>query len=140
MSKRRTWWPHKLEKPETHETEIGVPAAFWNDWLKVTPLEDGATRLDLAAKYAYDGATLVPTLRGMKIATAFHDAVYQWAEDLAARWSWTVRDVLKFGDEVFYERMLQDGANRGAAWVYYRAVRAGGYAFHQMARRLKGLT
>ena len=133
MGKRRTWWPHKLEKAEWHETPLKVPGQFKNQWLTITPTAL-ATRLTLAAQYAYDGATLVPTLHGMRLATAFHDAIYQFAEEIAAAWGWTVREALAFADEIFYERMLQDGANRCAAAVYYRAVRIGGYAFHQAAR------
>lgn len=141
MGKRRTWWPHKLEKGVQHWTARDVPAPFSNAWLTITQLAAG-TLLALPEGYAYDGATLVPTLHGMKLATAFHDATYQFAEDIAAAWGWTVREVLAFGDEIFYERMLQDGASRCAAWVYYRAVRGGGYGFHQAAkkwRRMWGL-
>ena len=133
MRQRRTWWPHKLEKPETHVTPLAVPTLFQNRWLAITPIHGGTT-VDVPSGYAYDGATLVPTLHGMRLATAFHDAVYQFAEDIAAAWDWTVKQVLAFGDEIFYERMIQDGANRCAAGVYYRAVRIGGYRFHQMAR------
>lgn len=130
-------WKYKLEEAVWHSTPMIAPAPFANEWLHIVPLKAGSTVV-VQAGYAWDGATLVPDAKGTYFATALHDAVYQFCEDIAAAWRWTVRQVIKWADRIFKERMIQDGASRFVARLYYRGVRLFGYAYHQAARAWRG--
>lgn len=130
-------WKYILDAPVRHQTPLAVPFRFKNDWLEIVA-EEGCACLTVAKGYAWDGATLVPDAKGTYFATALHDAVYQFCEDIAAAWRWTVRQVIKWADRIFKERMIQDGASRFVARLYYRGVRLFGYAYHQAARAWRG--
>ncbi len=135
-------WKYKLEQELAHETvaePVAKPApAFDNAWLSIEPAGGGAVRLRVRAGYAWDGCTWAPDLSGTRLASCLHDAVSQCAEPIAAASGWSVRDVLRWGDRIFMERMRADGAARWVVWLYTLAVRLLGYAYHQAARWLRG--
>ena len=131
-------WKYILDAPVRHLTPLAVPFRFKNDWLEIVA-EEGCACLTVAKGYAWDGATLVPDAKGTFFATALHDAVYQWSEDIAAEWGWSLRDVIRWADKIFKERMIQDGASSFVVCLYYRGVRMLGYAYHQMAKAALGL-
>ena len=126
-------WKFKLDQELTHETVAEPAPAFDHAWLSIEPI-DGAVRLRVRAGYAWDGCTWAPDLSGTRFASCLHDAIYQFAEPIAAASGWSVRAVLRWGDRIFKERMRADGAARWVVWLYTLAVRLLGYAYHQAAR------
>jgi len=135
-------WDYVLLRDLSHLSALDAPGnadagADGKAWIHVRPLIRGCW-LCIVAGYSWDGATLAPDLRGVVAASAVHDVVYQFAEDLGRRWGWSTRRVLAWGDRLFEERMRQD---RAAPWVrrlYYAGVRVAGYPYHQAARLVRG--
>jgi len=84
--------------------------------------------------YSWDGATGVPDFSWVINASMFHDAIYQFAEDIAREWGCSVWRVLRWGDEIFREVMERDGAPVAGRRIYYAGVRVLGYPFHQLRR------
>jgi len=127
-------------KADLHHKTLGVGPRFRNAWLYTRPTDGAAaTALTVSLGYAWDGCTMAPDARGTKQASCLHDAIYQFAESIvAANPAWTVRSVLSWGDSIFLERMLADGARPWVAHLYYRAVSLCGYTFHMAARRILG--
>ncbi|MDD5706628.1 MAG: hypothetical protein PHR35_11955 [Kiritimatiellae bacterium] len=134
--------PYKYKLPsELYHSTLRRPTPYFrNSWLWIAPSADDRRAADIAIStgYAWDGCTLAPDARGTHDASCIHDAVYQFAEAIAGGSGWTVRRVLRYGDELFRERMLADGAAGATVYSYYWAVRVFGYAFHQAARRVRG--
>ena len=129
-------WKYTLE----NDLEQGVADAaaphFSNPWLAIE--RDGAgTRIRVRAGYAWDGCTCAPDLPGTRLASCLHDAVYQFAEAIAAASGWSVRAVLRWGDRIFRDRMRADGAARPVVWLYFVAVRLFGHLFHLAARLIR---
>jgi hypothetical protein len=131
-----------------HLSKVRLPAGakdFDNLYFSVA-LVYGDYHAALCCKraYAWDECSVVWNFIWAKFASCFHDAGYQFAEALASTWGCTVREVLRWADEVFLERMLQDADSPSArrwAYVYYFGVRIFGYRYHQLARiwrRIKG--
>jgi hypothetical protein len=135
-------WKYVLDEPLTQS----VTAPAWvggvrSRWLDVRRIPDDPRAVELVVRdgYAWDGCTAVPDVRGTVYASCLHDALYQFAEALAAMWGVTVRDVLKWADAVFLARMRADDCP--VAGLYGWGVRRAGYAFHVLARwfrRMKG--
>jgi len=111
------------------------PRAVCNSWLWIE--RDGRTLIHDG--YAWDGATGVPDFAFLKIATLRHDALYQFAEEIATAWGWTVWQVLAMADTVFERTALADARQpwqRAVARLYTWGVRRFGYAFHVIRRAL----
>lgn len=121
---------------------------FENKWGKISA--DGIT---IREGYACDGATGArDTGRYAFVVPGVfcHDYGYQFAEDIAAAWGVSVREVLRIFDEVFLSAMLDNISEaddmktrkfkRRTAHLYYRAVRLVGYRFHVIARRIRQWT
>lgn len=129
-------WKYKLAGELTHATAVEPAPVFDNAWLSIE--RDGdAVLLRVRHGYAWDGCTWAPDFAGTRLASCLHDAVYQFAEPIAAASGWSVRAVLRWGDRVFKERMRADGAARWVVWLYAWAVRLLGFAFHQAARWIR---
>ena len=79
-----------------------------------------------------------PHAAGTDDASALHDAVYQAAELIAQVAGWSVRKVLRWADEVFLERMLDDGSAPAVAYTYYAGVRLLGGLYHGLRRWFRG--
>ncbi|MDD5705199.1 MAG: hypothetical protein PHR35_04695 [Kiritimatiellae bacterium] len=131
-------WKYVRDSPLTHDDALAAPGDYDNAWLQIRRRPDGSSTT-IAAHYAWDGCTLAPDLRGTCAASCLHDAVYQFAEDIAACWDWPLRRVLRWGDELFRSRMRRDGAPRLIIWLYYWAVRLLGAPYHVLARRVRQL-
>ena len=131
-------WKYKLDRELMHHTRTASPP-FRNAWLHILPVGgETVSELTVSAGYAWDGCTLAPDAKGTRAASCLHDAIYQYAEQIAAATSWKVRRVLRYGDDVFLERMLQDRAAKTVAYTYYWAVRGCGGAFHALMRLVRG--
>lgn len=86
----------------------------------------------IAESYTWDGASVVPdSPKGVLPGTEVHDPVYQFAEQIAKAFGWTVKDVLSFGDKLFRAVMIKEGANDITVFVYYTGVCWFGYYVHQ---------
>lgn len=122
-----------------HLSNVPLPPgakAFDNLYFSVTPMLYHV-ELVCKAKYAWDECSGVPNFKWAKDASCFHDAIYQFAEALAALWGCTVKEVLAWADAVFLERMLQDAdTDKARCWacIYFVGVRIFGYRYHQIAR------
>ena len=129
-------WKYRLDGDIEHSIADEAAPRFSNPWLTIE--RDGdRTRIRVRAGYAWDGCTGAPDLAGTRQASCLHDAVYQFAEAIGAASGWSVRAVLRWGDQLFRERMQADGAARPVVWLYFLAVRLFGYAFHAAVRRLR---
>ena len=126
-------WKYLLHKELAHATSLAPAPVFDNRWLTIGQDGDTASLL-VSAGYAWDGCTLAPDLPGTHAASCLHDAVYQFAEPIAAASDWSVHAVLRWGDLVFKERMQADGAACWVVCLYSLAVRLLGYAYHRVAR------
>ena len=125
----------------THRTLQRGPE--WSgEWLSIRRVPGRETCdswvLDLAAAFPWDGCTGVPDAAGTDDASALHDAVYQAAELIAQVAGWSVRKVLRWADEVFLERMLDDGSAPAVAYTYYAGVRLLGGLYHGLRRWFRG--
>lgn len=140
-------WRYRIEYPFSYQTKVKRPGngkRFENDWLIIT--EDGLIILKQRLNpktgelepYMHDGATAVPdfycSLKGAEV----HDPIYQFAEEIAAVWECHVRQVLRFADKVFLERMRQ----HAGSWnivppIYFAGVTMLGYPFHNLAKLFK---
>lgn len=86
----------------------------------------------IAESYTWDGASVVPdSPKGVLPGTEVHDPVYQFAEQIAKAFGWTVKEVLAFGDELFRAVMIKEGASNVTVFIYYTGVSWFGYYFHQ---------
>ncbi|MDD5706757.1 MAG: hypothetical protein PHR35_12615 [Kiritimatiellae bacterium] len=133
-------WKYTLDRDLMHHSRVPGAKPFRNAWFQIMPVSENPalSELTLFTGYSWDGCSCAPEMRGTRAASGFHDGVYQFAEQIAAAWGWTVRRVLRWGDEVFLERMKQDGAAKAVAYPYYWAVRTFGGAFHALMRLVRG--
>lgn len=126
----------RYENPEMFYYSTDVPApsnrVFGNKWLLII---QGALRV--SRFYSWDGATCAPDFAWVKTPSMLHDAIYQFAEDIARCWGCSVFRVLRFGDRVFLEAMQKHGAPPWGQATYYGAVTVAGYVFHQVMRLVK---
>lgn len=132
-------WGYTLEKPLYHSTTQKPGGSFKNKWVSIEIVEcaPGRTLIIISMKYSWDGCSVVPDFKGTKWASCLHDAIYQFADDIAREWGWTVRQVLVFADKLFEERMWQDGADPLVVKTYYRGVRVAGYPFNRTMKFIK---
>ena len=128
-------WAYTLAEDLYHLTrDHAVPWEFQNERLTILHYNEHYTQMIVRAGYAWDGCTCAFDAGGTKWASCLHDAIYQFDLQLMAASGWSMRQVLSWGDEIFLERMLLDGANPTLARIYYRAVCAIGYRYHVVAR------
>ena len=130
-------WTYTLEEDLWHQTHEVVAWEFRNALLSITRYR-GITLLIVREGYSWDGCSLAPDARGTYWASCLHDAIYQFSEAIAAASGLTVKQVLEWGDRIFKERMIQDGARSWIVWLYYHTVRRVGYAYHVAARWFGG--
>ena len=125
-------WKYELPECETYYTRVKFPSPkpFSNRWMCLIP---GALRLNRF--YAWDGATCAPDFEWVLKPSLYHDAIYQFAEDIARTWGCSVWTVLRFADRVFFEAMTD--APPIMRCIYYGAVATIGYPFHQVMRLVK---
>ena len=130
-------WKHTLEQDLLHLSVFPGGKDFYNEWLSIKNIlsDDGTplALLTIKAKYSCDGYSCVPDLKQLDPAF-IHDAIYQFAEMIAAAWGWTVKNVLAWGDKLFLERMERDGVKKIIRKPYYWGVRKFGYVFHVALR------
>jgi hypothetical protein len=125
-------WGYVLPADLVREVPIPAPGAYYGRWLRITPAGPGRTRLALRATYKWDGCTGVPDPPGSKDGSALHDAIYQFAEKIAAECGCTVSEVLQFGDAVFEFILRQDKCP--VAGLYSSVVRWVGVHYHYARR------
>ena len=108
---------------------------FTNDWITIDEMG-----IELASGYSCDGATWAPDLRFVMPAVFIHDAMYQYAEEIATSTHKTVKAVLEIADKVFLAAMLSNikaksvieyCGKRALALLYYHAVDLLGYRYHE---------
>lgn len=133
---RRSKWKYVLDEPLVDTAAPRAPADFDNAWLRIRAATADST-ISIRAGYAWDGCTMAPDWRGTQAASCLHDAIYQFAEAIAAAWGWRLARVLRWGDDLFRARMRRDGAPPVVRWLYYWAVRLLGMTYHLAARRLR---
>jgi len=129
-------WKYTLSKPLTHLTRRPAVPVYSGEWLDIRTLHNGLVDITIAAGYSWDGNTGVPDLRGTLDASAFHDAIYQYADEIARAFGWSVFRVLQWGDSIYAERMLSDGAALATVLIYGGAVRVVGYPFNRTMKLL----
>jgi GNAT superfamily N-acetyltransferase len=129
-------WAYVMLKPGTYVFDMkhaSVGGTFRNDWVEIqkTWATWGAETVTVivAKAYAWNGASCAPDLDGVLEGTGCHDALYQFAAEIAKEWGWTVRRVLELADVMFDKVMGFYCVNGFVRTVYYRAVRMFGYVF-----------
>lgn len=117
----------------------GNAPAFQNRWLRIEPHSEPEQPafLEVSTGFSWDGCSVVPDLTGTYRAACVHDAVYEFAEDIADANQMTVGAVLRWADSVFLAMMLQDGAGAFVAYLYYAGVMLFGYTYHKLARAIR---
>ena len=117
----------------------GNAPCFQNRWLRIEPHSEPEQPafLEVSAGFAWDGCSLVPDMPGTYRAACIHDAVYQFAEDIADANQMTVGAVLRWADSVFYAMMIMDGAGAFVARLYYAGVSIFGWTYHKLARAIR---
>jgi len=116
--------------------EIAVKP-FENKWLSIIPADKTqGTAIFIVESEAYccDGASGAPDLPCVMDGACFHDAIYQFADAIAAAWGCDVAAVLRWGDAVFLEAMQRRRAPRLVRWAYYNAVALVGYPYNRVRR------
>jgi len=136
-------YAHLSKDDLTYFSKLACPKAFKNDWMDISPgysldNPEAKSKLFVKSNYAYDGYSIVPDLRSQEPAI-LHDAIYQYCEAIAKEWNWTVKQVLKWADEVFLEAMLFYSIKPWQAYLYYRGVRLVGYKYHKLAKKYRDL-
>ena len=127
-------WKYTLPRDLYYRTSIEPPAEifFENEWVMIYK-----HAIVLKKSYSWDGATCAHDYPWVVYPSCLHDAIYQFAEDIARAWGCSVWTVLKWGNHVFNEAMIREGAPKHARRRYYGAVTVAGYAFHQVMRLVK---
>jgi hypothetical protein len=153
-----TGWRYTL----THDCPVPIPAhlmprgAVVTRWGSILIAEEGACIM-LTEGYATDGCTMAadfshgatlsrclhiaktaPTaalkLCGPFVAHWAHDFTYQHAPEIAASWVCSIREVIRWADELFHWHMLVCGTPRGQRLRYYYTLRLVGYCFAALTR------
>lgn len=102
------------------------------------------------APYAWDGSTAVSEggddpVSGLPktcVGSGIHDPGYQFALEMARKWGWTHRQVLRFFDAEFYWLMRQWNVPRWRCGIRYAGVTLFGMPFTLASawiRRLRGI-
>ena len=127
-------WKYTCQKLYIYQTHVRPPCnkPFNNKWLLILP---GCIRI--ARWYSWDGATCAPDFKWALKPSMIHDAIYQFAEDIARAWGCSVWRVLRFGDKIFREAMYRECAPAWGMMTYYGAVTVCGYDFHQAMRLIR---
>ena len=130
-------WKYTLPETIRHHTAEPIPGfqwAFHNKWLSIYP--NGT--IYVRRGYSFDGATGVPDFYAAVKGAKFHDPIYQFARDIAEHWECSVRDVIRWGDRVFFEVMNAHAKGyKIIPRIYYAGVRLLGYRYWRIARWLK---
>lgn len=127
MNINRTWkyaWKFTLPADEFYIVRMKGAKYFSNEWVEIVPLSEGRAQVRISAGYAWDGCSVVPDAPGTKRASCLHDALYQFSDDIAARWLLDQSDVLRLADDAFLEIMRRDRCP--VAGLYYAGVRVFG--------------
>ena len=124
-------WGYTLPAVLVREVPICAPGSFYNRWLKIEQTATGA-KLMVIRGYKWDGNTGVPDPPGSKDGSALHDAIYQFAEEIAATCGCTVKEVLQFGDAVYGYVLRQDKCP--VAGLYHGVVQVVGAPYHYARR------
>lgn len=127
-------WNYVLVKDVTFSFgKISVPREFRNDWFWIRE-ENGSLKVTIFEGYAWDGPTAVPDFDGTVIASVVHDAIYQFSEDVASCFGWSLYRTLSLADRLFKIAMEQNGVSPLVKYGYYFGVCIVGYPFHIIAR------
>ena len=127
-------WKYTLDKPLTHLTRRPAVPVYSGERLDIRTLANGLISITVGAGYSWDGNTGVPDLRGTLHGSCLHDAIYQYADEIAAAFGWSVWRVLQWGDAIYAERMRKDKAALATVIIYGGAVRVVGYPFNRIMR------
>lgn len=110
--------------------------SFKNAWGCLYPILDAQgeekVALDIAEKYAWDGASCVPDFKGALEGSLPHDFVYQFVEAIAKALGLSIQKVLAVADLMFDQTMQRFGAKPIVRKTYYFAVSKVGYAFNRI--------
>ena len=121
-----------------------IPKEFHHRWFSVDRARDadgGETVVITVAKdYAFDGCSVVPDFPGTVEASLVHDALYQFADDLARAWSWSVWSVLRFADLRFADVMVFYKVPAALRRTYYAGVVVFGWVYNRGAKLVRWLT
>jgi hypothetical protein len=139
MNTNRKWkyaWKYTL--PADAFIIISAPKAqaFQNEWMEIIPLSEGRAQFRIVTGYSWDGCSIVPDAPGTKRASCLHDAMYQFADDIAMAWKISGGSVLAIADAAFLAVMRQDKCP--VAGLYYAGVRVFGQPFRFFSSLFSG--
>lgn len=118
----------------------GVSAApgplFKNGLLEITrdATDSALVILRIAAGYTFDGCSVVPDFIGTVDASLPHDALYQFADDIAEAWGCSARKVMAFADLRFKDVMVYNNVPACLYQAYYLGVRLFGWPFNRLRK------
>lgn len=116
------------------DTTVTARGGFFNRWLKIVPTAAGS-RIIVFRRYTWDGNTGVPNPPGSYDGSALHDAIYQFAEEIAKAWGCTVGEVLEYGNLVYGQVLREDKCP--VAGLYAGAVGIVGAPYHYARRWIR---
>lgn len=120
-----------------------VPRDFHNCWLSIdrtyTCGKETVT-ITIPKDYAFDGPSVVPDFAGTVEAALVHDALYQFADAVAAHFGWWAVHVMCFADNRFYDVMAYLKVPRYISWTYRAGVGAFGFIYNRGAKLFRWIT
>lgn len=141
-------WNYLSLEPAVFVFELphaAIPKGFVNAWLAIAPTYDAGGKetitCTVAPYYAWDGPSVVPDVAGTIEASLIHDALYQFAEEIAKAWGWSVKAVLALADNMFKWSMQFYKVPEVVWKTYYAGVAVFGWFFHVGAilfKKIKG--
>ena len=134
MSSNGDWeYDWKLTLPEdlVIDLDLDCPAPFENMWLKLESLGFGKCRATIRQGYSWDGCSVVPDAPGTKVASCFHDTIYQFVKDIAKAWGKSEWSTLYWANRGFLLIMRRDKSP--VAGLYCWGVQIFGPAYHWIA-------
>lgn len=120
-----------------------VPCGFRNHWLVIDCTRNGdkeTITITIPKNYAFDGPSVVPDFRGTIEAALVHDVLYQFVDDIAAGFGWSILRVMYFADNRFYDVMSYLSVPFYISWTYRAGVAAFGFIYNRGAKFLRWIT
>lgn len=120
-----------------------LPCDYRNEWLHIAATYAGKREtitMTVSKAYAFDGCSVVPDFAGTVDAALIHDPIYQFVDDIAERFGWSVWRVLRFADALFDTVMKHNRINVWLRRIYYAGVLVFGYPYNRIARGWRWLT
>ena len=156
-------WKYELDADETvctHRIPVTTPArpvgwSFVNDWIRIDPIHSQVSEMVLTvfSEYAWDGCSPKLKVGGCVVGvpdgkydeatgefpakrpSLFHDAMYQFCDDIAEAAGVDVRDVILWADNLFYDLMGEDWPSRQKLYTFftYRV----GYTYNRTGKKVR---